>query len=118
MASKTIGGISGVLGELISVPPTPAASSGLEQHQQSGRKAGRPGDPTSPPTAPPHGCARLGRPPLSGRQTTVPKQKVTLRVPSNLIDEYRDWSWEARCQLSELVGQALTTYHKSHHRRE
>jgi hypothetical protein len=109
VASKTIGGISGVLGDLISLAPTPAASSGLEQPQHSGRKAGPPGNP-SPPTAPPHGCARLGRPPLSGRQTTVPKQKVTLRVPSNLIDEYRDWSWEARCQLGELVERALRTY--------
>jgi len=117
MASKTIGGISGVLGDLISLAPTPAASSRLEPPQQSGRKAGPPGNPSSP-TAPPHGCARLGRPPLSGRQTTVPKQKVTLRVPSNLIDEYRDWSWEARCQLSELVGQAMITYHKSHRLRQ
>jgi hypothetical protein len=117
VAQKTIGGISGVLGDLISPTPTPAASSGLEQPQPSGRKAGLPGNP-SPPTAPPHGCARLGRPPGSGRQTTVPKQKVTLRVPSDLIDEYRDWSWEARCQLSELVGQALITYHKSHRRRQ
>jgi hypothetical protein len=117
VAPKMIGGISGVLGDLISPAPTPAASSGLEQPQPSGRKAGLPGTP-DPPTAPPHRCARLGRPPDSGRQTTVPKQKVTLRVPSDLIDEYRDWSWEARCQLSELVGQALTTYHKSHRRHE
>ena len=42
------------------------------------------------------------------------KQKVTLRVPSELIDEYRDWSWEARCQLSELVEQALLTYLNAH----
>jgi hypothetical protein len=116
VAPKTIGGISGVLGNLISLAPTPAALLGLEQHQQNGRKAGPPGEP-SQPTAPSHRCARLGQPPLSERQTTRPKQKVTLRVPSDLIEEYRDWSWEARCQLSELVSQALTIYHKSHRRR-
>jgi hypothetical protein len=48
-----------------------------------------------------------------------PREKVTLRIPSDLIAEYQDWSWEARCQLSELVTRAcrlprispsLTTY--------
>ena len=36
------------------------------------------------------------------------KEKVTLRIPNDLIAEYRDWSWEARSQLSELVEQALS----------
>jgi hypothetical protein len=117
VAPKTIGGISGVLGDLISPAPTAAASSELEEPQPSGRKAGLLDKP-NPPTVPPQRCARLGRPPDSRLRTTVPKQKVTLRVPSDLIDQHRDWSWEARCQLSELVGQALSTYHKSHHRRQ
>ncbi len=34
----------------------------------------------------------------------------TLRIARDLIAEYRDWSWEARCQLSELVERALATY--------
>ena len=39
MASKTIGGISGVLGELISVPPTPVAPTKREQSPSDDRKA-------------------------------------------------------------------------------
>ena len=26
------------------------------------------------------------------------------------MDEYRDWSWEERCQLGELVERALSQY--------
>ncbi len=116
MAPKTVGGINGVLGDLISAPPTGAASSGLEQPHLGGWKDVLPGTP-NPPAAPPQRFARLGRPPSSRLRTTVPKQKVTLRVPSDLIDRYRDWSWEARCQFSELVGQALLTYYNSERRR-
>jgi hypothetical protein len=43
----------------------------------------------------------------------VQKQKVTFRVSSDLIAEYRDWSWEARCQLSHLVERALADYRQS-----
>jgi hypothetical protein len=113
MAPKTVGGICGVLGGLISSVSMPGASSEIEQPQPIGRKAGLYGTP-NPLTAPPRRYARLGRPPDSGRQATVPKQKVTLRLPSGLIDEYRDWSWEAKCQLSELVGQALISYLRSY----
>jgi hypothetical protein len=109
VAPKTIGGISGVLGELISVPPTLAAPTKREQSPPDDRKTGIAGIPTlSPVPSPPR--ARLGRPPGSSLQPAGPKEKVTLRVPCELIAEYRDWSWEVRCQLGELVERALLTY--------
>jgi hypothetical protein len=109
VASKTIGGISGVLGELISVPPTPAAPTKREQSPPDDRKTHIAGVPNLPPAlSPPH--ARLGRPPGRSTQPTGPKEKVTLRIPCELIAEYRDWSWEARCQLGELVERALLNY--------
>jgi cellulose biosynthesis protein BcsQ len=51
------------------------------------------------PPAPRTQRARLGRPPHSAVRQNTPKEKVTLRIRSDLIAEYRDWSWEARCQL-------------------
>jgi hypothetical protein len=54
--------------------------------------------------------ARRGRPlgtvhsPASRHE---PKAKVTLWISQNLIDQYRDWSWEARCPLSALVERAM-----------
>ncbi len=112
MPTKTIGGISGVLGELIS-PATPAIGSGeLEEMQGPTREVDSTGCSESPSAS---RCqrARMGRPPDSSVRSTGPKEKVTLRLPSDLIREYRDWSWEARCQLSELVEQALTKYRDS-----
>lgn len=38
-----------------------------------------------------------------------------MRIATDLIATYRDWSWEARSQLSHLVEQALTDY-KARHR--
>ena len=35
---------------------------------------------------------------------------MTLRVSCELIAEYRDWSWEAKCQLGELVERAPLTF--------
>ena len=40
----------------------------------------------------------------------VPKEKVTLRIGKGLMDEYREWSWDERCQLGELVERALAQY--------
>jgi len=109
MAPKTVGGISGVLGALIS--PTPRADGPLEPYQPlpNGVAVCLSGTPNTSPT-PPHRFVRLGRPPDSGRRTAMPKRKVTLRLPNDLIDEYRDWSWEARCQLGELFEKALVAY--------
>jgi hypothetical protein len=117
MAQKTIGGISGVLGDLISSAPTPAALPRLEESPAGGRKAS-PLDTPNPLPTPRLRPARLGRPSDSGPRPTGPKEKVTLRLTSHLIAEYRDWSWEARCQLSGLVERALITYRESHRRQQ
>jgi len=110
MAKKQVSGISGVLGELIS--PEPAAKQSTPEKQPPA--AVQDADATGTPSGP---CrARLGRPPGSALRQTGPKEKVTLRITSDLIAEYRDWSWEARCQLSELVERALSAYRKSKRR--
>ena len=58
--------------------------------------------------------ARRGRPPGKAAVTANPKEKVTLRIASALVASYRDWSWEARSQLSHLVERALAAYHDQH----
>ena len=117
MAEKPFGGITGVLGEMISPSATPAASPGSERRwppdRQSDSENGRKLQASSGLRR-----ARVGRPPGSSLRHTGPKEKVTLRINSDLIAEYRDWSWESRCQLGELVERALTTCRESRrHRR-
>lgn len=109
MAGKTIGGISGVLGELIS-PATheePIRSVPLPIGSQEAKSVSPEASTSVRPCR-----ARLGRPVGKVTRHQCPKEKVTLRIPSSLIAEYRDWSWEARCQLSELVERALAAYRK------
>lgn len=62
----------------------------------------------------PIAATRRGRPPGRGSVTAGPKEKVTLRITSALVASYRDWSWEARSQLSQLVERALADYHEQH----
>ncbi len=115
MAKTQVSGISGVLGELISPAPTLAGTPSRKQPPASPQEADLTGTPRTP--AAPHAQrARLGRPPGTTTRQTGPKEKVTLRIPSELIAEYRDWSWEARCQISELVERALVAYRKTHRR--
>ena len=61
--------------------------------------------------------ARRGRP--IGRHTGTPfkTEKITLRISRHLAADYRDWSWDARCNLSHLVERALEDY-QSRHRAE
>lgn len=54
--------------------------------------------------------ARIGRPP--GKTTTGEGHKVSLWLNKDLIDEYRDRSWDEHCQLSSLVEKALIHYKK------
>jgi len=57
----------------------------------------------------PRAVARRGRPPGKAI-AAASKEKVTVRITTDLIATYRDWSWEARAQLSHLVEQALKDY--------
>jgi hypothetical protein len=59
--------------------------------------------------------ARRGRPLGKQREPKEPKEKVTVWLNAKLIAQYRDWSWEARSQLSSLVEDALTDYRKRQH---
>lgn len=54
--------------------------------------------------------ARRGRPLGKSREPKERKEKVTVWLNDKLIAYYRDWSWEARCQLSTLVESALVEY--------
>ena len=57
--------------------------------------------------------ARRGRP--AGKRTSAsPREKVTLRISRHLVADYRDWSWDARCNFSHLVEQALADYRRRH----
>jgi len=116
MATKPIGGITGVLGELISPSATPAASPRPEQRSPKGRQPD-PVDVREPQAITGPQRARVGRPLARSLRRAGHKEKVTFRINSDLIAQYRDWSWEARCQLGELVEQALTTYRESRRNR-
>lgn len=65
------------------------------------------------PALPPVTSVRRGRPP-GNTARIAPKEKVTVWITSNLIAQYRDWTWEARCHVSHLVERALIAYHKQH----
>jgi hypothetical protein len=56
--------------------------------------------------------ARRGRPLGQGKERKIPKEKVTVWLDTALIARYREWSWEARCQLSVLIEDALRGYEK------
>ena len=99
-----ISGIGGVLGELISDDlPAP------ESTEQA--KSVPPNSPPQRPPTQPH--ARAGRPPGKGSCASTPKEKLTVRIDADLAAAYRDWSWDARCNLGELVSQAMRNHLKN-----
>ena len=108
MAQKSVGGVAGVLGGLIS--PRPAAEP--EQPEKMSIAADVPHKPESPTprTSTLKTHARLGRPPGRHSGRSSPKEKLTIRIDAKLADAYRDWSWSERCQLGELIEQALRFY--------
>ena len=119
MASKPLKGVGGVLGGLISPEPTIYRNARTGVQHRPGMVAEPAGD--EQPAAPGvkarirHSAharihARRGRPPGSKTGEGVDKEKVTLRLSKELMDEYRDWSWDKRCQLGELVEEALSQY--------
>lgn len=59
---------------------------------------------------------RRGRPPKraggAGPQESVQREKVTLRLNADLMNQYRDWTWEQRCQLHDLIEGAMANYLK------
>ena len=113
MARKPLKGVGGVLGSLISPeadvtspepPPEPTQTEPLHRPEATA-PGGKPRTHTQPRPQ-----ARRGRPPGKKAGEGGDKEKVTLRLNKELMDEYRDWSWDERCQLGELVERALNQY--------
>lgn len=130
MAQK-LKGVGGVLGGLISPEPAqsepPAVGAESEQNLPSTEverteTPERPAPPAetvkSRPKAPGRIAARRGRPPGQKPGEAADKEKVTLRLNKELMDDYRDWSWEERCQLGELVEKAMLQYRKHRSRQK
>lgn len=121
--AKNLKGVGGVLGNLLSseravsaIPDTSAMAAPAEaitedaepaSVEQSAIPAAR--EKPRPP-AQRKIQSRRGRPPGKKTGEAADKEKVTLRLNKELMDEYRDWSWEERCQLGELVERALSQF--------
>jgi hypothetical protein len=54
--------------------------------------------------------ARVGRPPGAASGTRPQKGRATMYINQALLDYYRDWSWDARCSLGELIERAMVAY--------
>ena len=91
--------------------PEPVPDRSQEQAAGQGGKADDPA-PKSPRQGTPRVGARKGRPPGPRVAEVVDKEKVTLRLSAELMALYRDWSWDERCQLSDLVERALVQFSK------
>ena len=130
MAKRELKGVGGVLGGLIS-PPAPSASEepaaqpASQATADEANKAEAAEQPAAAaatgktrPAATPRTQARRGRPPGRKAGESSEKEKVTLRISKELMDDYREWSWDERCQLGELVERAMSQYHKNRTRQK
>jgi uncharacterized protein (DUF4415 family) len=106
MGKRSLAGITGVLGGLVS----PVGNEGPIEPPCSDLPGNEAGPPEHNPSRALSPRSRLGRPPGRTRNQVVPKEKVTLRISAELVAEYREWSWQRRCQLGELVEAALRAY--------
>ena len=114
MKVKRIAGIDRVLDQVLTQP---------QSHGQAAAENAAHGTKTASPIPPVsfagERCvlgrvkARRGRP--TGKRTSAsPREKVTLRISRHLVADYRDWSWDARCNFSHLVERALDEYRHRH----
>jgi uncharacterized protein (DUF4415 family) len=102
--SKPLEGIQGILGSYVT-PPKPAPTAPVKTREAK----------LSPDRkTPTRKRTRLGRPPGKSSGVTKPKEKATLRIDTELMSDYREWSWDERCQLGELVERALADYRRRH----
>lgn len=110
MSKQTIGGIHNVLDGLLSprnpTPFLPGAKSPKPTQEHCAAVAIAVSGEKPPQTS----GARRGRPLGKSTAAGQPKSKVTLWLSQALVNSYRDWSWEARCQFSHLVERAMTDY--------
>lgn len=115
--AQQLKGVSGVLGNIISPAPEPQQSPSPESRESQDVSRGVPdqqkGEGEEKASRPPKrsGAARRGRPPKPPRTPEpIEREKVSLRLRADLAATYRDWSWEERCQFSELVDRAMEFY--------
>ena len=118
MRNKPVAGIPGLLDELLSPPAMAKPARRIANKARETRGPLPSVGPTQDRPTTTNCGARRGRPPRQSLATTEPRQKVTLRLPTALIAAYRDWSWEARSQLSQLAERALADYRESHWKRQ
>ena len=120
--AKTIGGVRGVLGDLLSnepeagtSPPAPKSAkrpAEKEKHDSSQRIE----ESQEPAPEAKRLSSRRGRP-LGRKPGTTPlKEKTSVWLSASLIARYREWSWEERCNLGELVERALVEYQRRNDR--
>ena len=116
MSTAQVRGITGLLDGILTPDERPAARPAGKPSEDAPSMTDRPTDSlvgrvdTPKHTRP---TVRRGRPPGRGR-ISQPKEKVTVWIERGLIDSYRDWTWQARCQLSHIVERALAAYHEQH----
>ena len=109
--SKQLAGIQGVLGNYVT--PTSDKAPLPKPRPVSQQRTARSSDKSSTASER-RKSARLGRPPGKSHKNALPKEKATLRIDAELMADYREWSWEERCQLGELVERALADYRRRH----
>jgi hypothetical protein len=109
MNTPKIRGITGLLDEILSPAGQTAAGIGQAHQLTNNPPIGQSAVASArqlPITV------RRGRPPGKAN-AALPKEKVTVWITASLIADYREWTWEARCQLSNLVERALADYRRS-----
>jgi uncharacterized protein (DUF4415 family) len=104
--SKQLSGITGVLSNYVSKEPSQGNAARADPAAPTPKANPRPADQKTK--------ARLGRPPGKRTRTSGHKEKATLRLDAELMNDYREWSWELRCQLGELIERALADYRRRH----
>jgi hypothetical protein len=110
MTAQKLGNINGILDQFLSVKrqdaevgkPTLAAGNTSKEKPRA----------NSLPSPEKPVQVRRGRPPGKTSENIPPKEKVTLWINRDLIAQYRDWSWEVRCQLSPLIEEAMQEFRK------
>ena len=108
--SKKLAGIQGILGAYVTSPDHAHSVSDIKRSPQppflDERRPGKQRASRKP--------ARLGRPPGKAKGPSPRKEKATLRIEAELMADYREWSWDARCQWGDVVERALADYRPRH----
>jgi hypothetical protein len=114
MSTPHIRGVTGLLDGILSPARQTAADTGQAHQPTNNTPIGQSAVASARPL---RVTVRRGRPPGKAN-AALPKEKVTVWITGSLIALYRDWTWDARCQISQLVERALTDYHEQHRRQQ